>query len=472
MAKKYDYDLFVIGGGSGGIRAARWSAQLGAKVALCESDRLGGTCVIRGCIPKKFMVYGSEFSEHFKKAEAYGWQLKDEPQLNWSKFNKSRNNEIKRLEGIYSRLLKESQVDFISGEGSLKNAHTVQVKKKTYTARYILIAVGSEPRLLDIEGAKLSITSNEVFSLPKQPQSLLVIGSGYIGLEFASIFKNLGTDVQLMFRKNFILRGFDKDIRVALQEELSKRNIKMISGCFPEKMEKVEDQIHVTDNKGDIWKADMVLTAIGRQALTKSLNLEAAKVKTNPQGKIVVNKKLETSCNNIFAIGDCTNSPYELTPVATAEGMVLSEMLFSKDKEKKSLTYENIPSAVFTHPVVATVGLTEVEALDKGYDLEIYKSSFRPLKSTLTSEDEKTFMKLIVCKKTNKLLGCHMMGEHADEVIQGFAVAVKAKLTKKHLDQTIGIHPTSAEEFVTMRTPEKKSDLEDSPIDSNSEKSS
>ena len=454
-AHKYDYDLFVIGGGSGGIRAARWSAGLGAKVGLTESSRLGGTCVIRGCIPKKLMAYGAEFSDHFKRAGSYGWELNEEPRLNWESFNRSRNNEIKRLEGIYSNLLKNSRVNCISGKGVLKDAHSVEVKEKTYTSRFILIAVGGWPSPMAIPGGELAITSNEIFSLPKQPSSLLVVGAGYIGVEFASIFQGLGTKVQLMFRRDLILRGFDEDIRKTLQEELAKKHIQILSNRSPLKLEKKSNQIHITDDKGEVWKADTVLMATGRKAHVEDLNLKALGIKTTNQGTIQVNKQFETSCPGIFALGDCASTPYELTPVATTEGMVLSEFLFSKQSKRK-ITYKNIPTAVFTHPPVGTVGLTEEEALRQNYKVEVFENRFRPLKLTLTDEQEKTYMKLIVCKKTQKVLGCHIVGEGAAEILQGFAVAIKAGLTKQHFDQTIGIHPTSAEELVTLRTPRKE----------------
>ena len=450
--QKYDYDLFVIGGGSGGIRAARWSAGLGAKVGLCESHRLGGTCVIRGCIPKKLMAYGAEFSDHFKQARSYGWEL-GSPLLNWKSFNQSRNKEIKRLEGIYTNLLKNSGVDFFTGKGSLKEAHAVEVNGKIYTSRFILIAVGGWPSRLNIEGAELALTSNELFSLPEKPASLLVIGAGYIGVEFASIFQGLGTQVQLLFRKDFILRGFDQDIRKNLQEELEKKGVSILSGRSPVKLEKKNNRIDVTDDKGDTWSAEAVLMAAGRFAHTKDLNLKSLGIKTTTEGTIQINERFETSCPGVFALGDCADTPCQLTPVATAEGMALSESLFSK--KSKNISYENIPSAVFTHPPVGTVGLTEEQALKQNQELEIFETRFRPLKLTLTQEQEKTYMKLIVNKHTGKVLGCHIVGEGAPEILQGFAVALKAGLTKEHFDQTIGIHPTSAEELVTLRTPRK-----------------
>ena len=446
---KYDYDLFVIGGGSGGIRAARWSSQLGAKVALCEESRLGGTCVIRGCIPKKLMVYASSFQKEFEIAEEYGWAVPP-AQLDWEKMNSVRNREIDRLESLYGNILKNNKVEFLSGRGVLKDPHTVEVQGQLYTAKYILIAVGAWPNKLNVEGSQLCITSNEIFSLEKQPKSLLVVGAGYIGLEFASIFAGFKTEVSLMFRKDLILSGFDQDLRKHLQGELIKKGIKMFSGRNPVKIEKKEGVFYVTDDKGEVWSGDLVLMATGRRAKTDSLNLQALGLQTK-QSQIVVDDKFQTSCPGVFAIGDCTDQPYQLTPVALNEGIFVSEYLFS-GRRKSSFCYEAVPSAVFTQPPAGTVGLSEEQALRKGFQIKVYESRFRPLKLTLTKSMEKTYMKLIVCKKSDRLLGCHIVGEQAGEILQGFAVAVRNQLRKSDLDQTIGIHPSSAEELVTMRT--------------------
>ena len=446
---QYDYDLFVIGGGSGGIRAARWSAQLGAKVALCEESRLGGTCVIRGCIPKKLMVYASAFQKEFEIAKNYGWTVPP-AQLDWEKMNVVRNKEIDRLEAIYGNILKNNNVKFLSGRGVLKDSHTVEVQGKLYTARYILIAVGGWPYKLPIEGSHLSITSNEIFSLKQKPKSLLVLGAGYIGLEFASIFNGFGTEVSVMFRKDLILSGFDQDVRKHLQEELTRKGIKMLPKRNPVKIEQKGESFFVTENQGGVWSGDIVLMATGRKANTNSLNLESLGIQTE-KSQIVVDKKFQTNCENVFAIGDCTNQAYQLTPVALNEGIFISEYLFSKNR-KSNFNYEAVPSAVFTQPEVGTVGLSEEQALEKGFQVEVYESRFRPLKLTLTKSLEKTYMKLIVCKKSDQLLGCHLVGEQAGEILQGFAVAVRNKLKKSDLDQTMGIHPSSAEEFVTMRT--------------------
>ncbi|MCZ0933188.1 MAG: glutathione-disulfide reductase [Oligoflexia bacterium] len=446
---QYDYDLFVIGGGSGGIRSARWASQLGAKVALCEKDRLGGTCVIRGCIPKKLMVYGGSFKKNFELAKGYGWKL-NSMNLDWTQFNSVRNKEIARLESIYNNILTNNKVDCISGHGSLKDDHTVEVEGKSYTARYILIAVGGWPSKLAIEGAEHSITSNEIFNLEKQPQSLLVLGAGYIGLEFASIFNSLGTDVSLMFRKDLILSGFDKDVRKHLQNELSLQGIAMLSQRNPIAIEKQDQNFVVRDDKGEAWRGDLILMAIGRKANIKGLNLSGVGIKTQSD-QILVNDKFQTTSPSVYAVGDCIQQAYQLTPVALNQGMCVSEYLFNKTSYRK-FSYHSVPSAVFTQPETSAVGLSEEQAVKRGYEVKVYESAFRALKLTLTQSKEKTYMKWVVCKKTDELLGCHIVGENAGEILQGFAVAVKNRIKKSDLDQTIGIHPTSAEELVTMRT--------------------
>ena len=446
---RYDYDLFVIGGGSGGIRAARWSSHLGAKVALCEKDRMGGTCVIRGCIPKKLMVYVSSFNKSFKLAEDYGWKIPSK-HLDWKAFINAKDQEISRLESIYQNILKSNKVDFVHGHGKVEDSHTVEVNGKRYTARYILIAVGGQPFCLPIKGVEHSISSDEIFHLEKQPRSLLVIGAGYIGLEFAGIFQTLGSDVSVMFRKNWILSGFDQDIRKHLQKELSRQGLKMLSGRSPIEIKKQEDSLTVKDDKGGFWKGDCVLMAVGRSANLEGLNLSSAGIQTK-KGYIVVDENFQTSCPSIYAVGDCIANGYRLTPVALNSGLFLSEFLFGGGK--KVFEFQNIPSAVFTQPETASVGLSEEEAVRQGYQVEVYESRFRTLKLTLTRSQEKSYMKWVVCKKTDILLGCHIIAENAGEILQGFATAVKNKLTKAQLDQTVGIHPTSAEELVTMRTP-------------------
>ena len=445
---KYDYDFFVIGGGSGGIRAARWSRLLGAKkVALCEKDRLGGTCVIRGCVPKKLMVIGSEFKTNFELAKAYGWEAGD-ISLNWEKFNSGRSKEIKRLEGIYSNILKNNEVDFYKGEGKITGPNQVEVEGKSYTAKHILIAVGGKPSPLNIKGAELALSSNDMFSLKKKPNSFLVLGAGYIGLEFACIFNSLGSQTSVFFRKERILSGFDKDVAEHLQEEMKKSGINMLNKRLPVSISKKGNNLVVKDDKGEEHEAEVVLMATGRKPDIEALNLKEVGVKTE-DSQILVNKKFQTSIPSIYAVGDCLKRPYDLTPVALNEGMFVSELLFGK--KAKDFSYESIPSVVFTQPELGQVGLTEEEARKK-YKIKVFESSFRALKYTLTEKQSKTYMKLIVCKKTDVVLGCHIVGDYAAEMLQGFAVAIRNKLKKSEWDKCFGIHPSSAEELVTMRS--------------------
>ena len=519
---KYDYDLFVIGGGSGGIRAARRAAARGAKTALCEADRMGGTCVIRGCIPKKLMVYGASFPEAFKLAESYGYETapvltvsvptapvaKAPFKLNWRKFNETRAKEIQRLEALYQKLLDESGVRRIKGFGRLKGPHTAEAGGQIFTSRCILIATGGKPSPLPVPGADLTVSSNDMFSLPKPPQSLLVIGAGYIALEFASIFRGLGAKVRVLFRRDYVLRGFDRDIRKALQEELIKKGVGLAPQTLPVKIERAESGLRAHDNRGGVWEGDLILMATGRKANTEGLDLKAAGVQTNEKGEILVNENFETACPGVFAIGDAAATPYQLTPVALREAVVLTENLFGPggkgfgggkpgkgelgagglggDKpdggvsgegedgsaakpratapsaqaaaspaRASGMSYENIPSAVFTDPPVGSVGLSEGEALKRNLKVTVYESRFRPLKLSLSKKNSKTYMKLVVEKESRRVLGCHIVGEGADEMLQGFAVAVRAGLSKEDFDQTVGIHPTSAEELVTMREARK-----------------
>ena len=446
---QYDFDLLTIGGGSGGVRASRWAKSLGATVAICEESRYGGTCVIRGCIPKKLMLEGAKLREHIQYFSSYGWSL-GPAKLQWATQKKSRDKELKRLENIYENLLSKKGVQVLKGRGKIIAPHTVEVNGQKYTARFILIAVGGAPSTLKIPGHNLAITSDAVFELEKQPHSLLIMGSGYIGVEFASIFNSFGTKVSLVFRRDKILRGFDKEIRSFLQEEMVKSGIEIIPHTVIEGIEQKGEQLQVTLNQSPHTKTvDQVLLATGRRPQTKNLGLESVGVKTNARGEIEVNAYFESSSSGIYAIGDVANTPYQLTPVATAEGMILAEHLFAGSKKKMS--YDFIPTAVFSQPPLATVGLTEEQALEQTDKLQIYTSRFRPLKYTVTSIDKKTFMKMIVDQKTERVLGVHIAGEEAPEILQGMAVALKMGAKKSDFDNTLGLHPTSAEELVTMR---------------------
>ena len=450
---QYDFDLLTIGGGSGGVRASRWSAGLKARVAICEENRYGGTCVLRGCIPKKLMLEGAKLREHIQYFSSYGWST-EAPKLNWLTQKHLRDKELARLENIYENLLSKKGVQVLKGRGKIVAPHTVEVAGQQYRARFILIATGGTPSVLKIPGHKWAMTSNEVFELTKQPSSLLIMGSGYIGVEFASIFNSFGTKVSLVFRRDKILRGFDKELRAFLQAEMLKNGIEMLPHTVIEKISKKGEQMEVTlksDKGRQIKTKDQVLLATGRKPNIENLGLESVGVKTNSQGEIEVNEYFESSVSGIYAIGDVANTPYQLTPVATEEAMFLAEHLFANSKKK--LNYDFIPTAVFSQPPLATVGLTEKQAMDKNYDTTIYTSKFRPLKYTVTSLDKKTFMKMIVDTQTKRVLGIHIAGEDAPEIMQGMALALKMGAKKSDFDKTIGLHPSSAEELVTMREP-------------------
>ena len=444
----YDFDLLTIGGGSGGVRASRWAGGLGAKVAICEESRYGGTCVLRGCIPKKLMLTASEWPAHVKYFSSYGWSLGDHS-LNWSAQKSARDKELSRLEGIYENLLSKKGVMVLKGRGKIVAPHTVEVNGKRYSARFILIAVGSQPFMPDLPGIKQALTSDDVFELTELPRSILIVGSGYIGVEFAGIFNGFGSKVSLVFRKDLPLRGFDNEVRAFLQEEMIKNGVEVISGNTPERITKKGEQFEVSLSGGEVKTVEKVLFATGRKPKLENLGLESLGVKVNQSGEIEVDEYFETSAKGVYALGDCANTPYQLTPVATSEGMLLAEHLFSQSK--KVMDYNMIPTAVFSCPPVAVVGLTEEQAREKHGSVNIYTSRFRPLKYTVTSIDKKTFMKMIVDKKTDKVLGAHIVGDDAPEMMQGVAVALKAGATKADFDKTVGIHPTSAEEFVTMR---------------------
>lgn len=446
---KFDFDLLVIGAGSGGVRASRMAAAQGVKVAVVEAAPLGGTCVNLGCIPKKLYSYASSFPGHFSSAKGYGWS-KVESHLNWNILKQNRAKEISRLNGVYGNLLKNSGVEHIAGWGALVDAHTVQVGERTYTAQYILVATGGIPMVPEVPGRELAITSNEIFDLPQFPKRLLIVGGGYIASEFASIFNGLGAHVIQLYRSEKILRGFDEDIRDFLSQEMVKHGVDLRVNSDVAKLEKTATGILVTLKDGTTEEVDQVLYATGRIPNTAGLNLGKVGVQVDARGRIVVDEHYTSTVPSIFALGDVVGR-LELTPVALGEAMVLVDYLFG-DK-KRQMSYENIPTAIFTTPNAATVGLTEEQARQQYKDIVIYRSEFKALKHTLTGKNERTMMKLVVDKASDKVLGVHMVGDDAGEIIQGFAVALKAGATKAVFDSTIGIHPTAAEEFVTMRTP-------------------
>lgn len=447
----FDYDLFVIGAGSGGVRAARFAASYGAKVAVAEERYLGGTCVNVGCVPKKLFVYASQFHEEFNLAKGFGWHLGDIG-FNWQTLVENKNKEIARLNGIYKKLLTNSGVTLCEGHAKIVNAHTVMVDGKSYTAKNILIAVGGWPQIPDIKGREHAITSNEAFYLKELPKRCTIVGGGYIAVEFASIFNGLGVETTLVYRGELFLRGFDDDVRNHLAEELTKKGIKLKFNTDIVQIDKQSNNTLVTTfNNSEVDETDLVFYATGRHPKLDNLGLENTKIVLNSKGFIDVDKYYETAEPGVFAIGDVVGQ-IQLTPVALAQGMAVARYLF-KPEDYRALDLTQVATAMFSLPNVATVGLTEQQAIEKGYDVQIFDESFRALKLTLTDCTEKTYMKLIVDKASDKVLGCHMVGEGAGELIQCLAIALKAGATKKVFDETIGVHPTAAEEFVTMRTP-------------------
>ena len=446
----FDYDLIVIGAGSGGVRAGRIAAGHGARVAVVEADRPGGTCVIRGCVPKKLLVYGSSFGSDVEDAAGFGWQI-EEAHHDWATLIAAKDAEINRLEGIYRMLLANAGADLIEGYGSITGPHHVSVGDKIYTAGKILLAVGGVPQLLDVPGmTEHAITSNEALDLPDRPQHIVIYGSGYIALEFAGIFAGFGSDVHLVYRGELPLRGFDEDVRSMIAPALEGRGITLHSGRTIAKIEAYDGQYQVTFDDGNTLLTDKVMAATGRRPNITGLGLEEAGVSINGKGAVIVDDRSCTSVPSIFAVGDVTDR-INLTPVAIGEGHAFADSEFGG--MPRTITHENIASAVFSQPPIASVGLSEVEAEKQYGGLTIYESQFRPMKNTLSGRQEQTYMKLVVSSDTDKIIGVHMMGPDAAEIMQGIAIAIKMGATKADFDAVIGIHPSAAEEFVTMRTP-------------------
>jgi glutathione reductase (NADPH) len=445
---QYDYDLFTIGAGSGGVRASRMSASYGARVAVAEERYLGGTCVNVGCIPKKLLVYAAHFGEDFEDAEGFGWTV-GERHIDWAKLIAHKDKEINRLNHVYRKLLEDSGVTIIDSRAEISDPHTVLVDGKKITAKYILVAVGGWPVVPKLPGSELAITSNEAFYLPTLPKKVIIVGGGYIGAEFAGIFHGLGVEVTLLYWGPLFLRGFDDDCRKTLAEEMKKKGVDVRFNADISKIEKMGASLRATLNGDATIDADQILYATGRRPNTGSLGLENARVQLKPDGSVVVDDYSKTGVDSIYAIGDCTNR-MQLTPVAIAEGRAVAETLFNNSPMKPN--YMNVPSVVFSQPNLGTVGLTETEARERYVGIDVYKTSFRPLKHTLSGRGERTMMKIVVDHATDRVLGCHMVGPDAGEIIQGLAVAMNCGATKAQFDATIGIHPTAAEEFVTMRT--------------------
>ncbi len=444
----FDFDLFVIGAGSGGVRTARMSASYGARVAIAEDRYMGGTCVNVGCVPKKLYSYAAHFRYDCSDSKGFGWQG-SLPAFDWNILRDNKTAEISRLNGIYDKLLDGSGVTLYNGRASLLDKHTVAIGDQKVTSERILIATGGWPFVPEFPGSELAVTSNEIFDLPSFPERILVVGGGYIALEFAGIFAGLGSDTTLSYRGDIPLKHFDKDLTEKLFLE-SQRHIKMLMNSNVQEIVKKDNELQVVFKEGNTISVDCVLYATGRKPNTENLGLENTRVSLAPSGAIAINDQFETTEPGIYALGDVVGR-IALTPVAIAEGMVLASNLFKNTN--KTMDYSNIATAVFSHPNVGTVGLSEEQARDKYGDIEVYESDFRHLKHTLSGNPERTYMKLIVDKATDKVVGMHMMGADAGEIIQGLAVAMQCGVTKAQLDSTIGIHPTAAEEFVTMRQP-------------------
>lgn len=460
----FDFDLFVIGGGSGGVRAARMAAQRGARVALAEmlgTDGLGGTCVNVGCIPKKLYSYAAHYAEAFEESHGYGWEG-EAPVFNWATLKANRAKEISRLNGIYGNLLTGSGVTVFDAFARIDGPQAVVLKlngeagEKRFTAKHILIATGGKPSVPEIDGREHVIDSNAIFDLEPFPQRLLVVGGGYIAGEFASIFNGLGAKVTQLYRGEQILRGFDDEIRHFVANEMTKAGVDLRLGADVASIAKTTDGLRVQLKGGGEVMADAVLYATGRVPTVAGLGLDAVGVAQGKGGEVIVNEHYQTNVPSIFAVGDVT-SRIQLTPVALGEAMVVVDQLFgpAAGKPPRSMAYDYIPTAVFTHPSIGTVGLSEADARQRYGDVAIFRSEFKALKHTLSGSTERTLMKLVVDTKSDRVVGLHMVGAEAGEIVQGFAVALKAGATKAVFDSTIGIHPTAAEEFVTMREPVK-----------------
>ncbi|MEG4235586.1 glutathione-disulfide reductase [Microcoleus sp. Pol11C3] len=445
----YDYDLFVIGAGSGGLASSKRAASYGAKVAIAENDLVGGTCVIRGCVPKKLMVYASTFSHLYEDAVGYGWSPV-ESSFDWEKLVTTVDTEVRRLSKLHISFLEKAGVELISGYAKFIDPHTVEVGDRKITAAKILIAVGGEAQRVPIPGIEHAITSREIFLLKEQPKRLAIWGGGYIGVEFACIMNGLGSQVTQIIRRDLILNYFDEEIRTNVQEGMTKHGINILTGRSIAQIEKTPEGLKLTlsGESAETLTVDALLCATGRQPNLEKLGLENAGVETD-KGAIAVTKDSRTSQPHIFAVGDCTNR-INLTPIAIAEGRAFADTEFGNNP--RSISHENVASAVFSQPEAATVGLTEEEAKVKFPEsIKCYTAKFRPMFHSLTGADEKTFVKLVVETNTDRVLGVHMVGKDAGEIIQGMAIAVNMGATKKDFDATIGIHPSTAEEFVTLR---------------------
>jgi glutathione reductase (NADPH) len=444
---QYDFDLFTIGAGSGGVAASRRAGSYGARVGICEDSRVGGTCVIRGCVPKKLLVYGSSFADAFADAAGYGWAV-GEVSFDWGKLIANKNKEIDRLEGIYRKLLKDAHCVLFETRGRVVDPHTIEVGGKRVTAANILVATGAWPELPAIPGIEHAITSNEALDLTSLPKRIVIVGGGYIAVEFAGIFAGVGAEVTEIIRADEILRGFDDDIRSNLAIEMKQRGIKIMPRQHVAEIKKNAAGFSLRLQSGEAIETDLVMYATGRNPKARNLGLEEVGVKLNKKGAVEVDEWSRTAVPNIYAIGDVTDR-LNLTPVAIAEGRAMAETLFNDNPMK--ISHENVATAVFTQPPVGTVGLSERAARERGYAVDIYRTRFRPMKHTLTGREERIMMKLVVDRASDRVLGCHMVGVDAPEIIQSLGVAITCGATKKQFDRTMAVHPTASEEFVTLR---------------------
>ncbi len=444
----FDYDLFVIGGGSGGVRAARMSAGFGARVGLAESDRLGGTCVIRGCVPKKLLVYAAHVREDLEDAAGYGWTI-DRAAFSWPRWVAAKDREIARLESVYRGMLEKAGVTIHAAPARLLDPHTIEVGAQRVTAKHILIATGGRPFVPSVPGRGLGFTSNEAFHLPELPRRIVILGGGYIAVEFAGIFNGLGCEVTLAYRGAELLRGFDDDVRLFLHGELEKKGIRIRLNAAPAAIEAAADGSRVVQfDAGEPLAADAVMFATGRVPNTAALDAAAAGIELARDGAVPVDAYSRTRVPHVFAIGDVTQR-IALTPVAIRDGAAVAQTLFAG--QPTPADHVDVPTAVFSQPPIGTVGLTQAQALQRYARIDVYRSEFRPLKHALSGRTERALVKLVVDTASQRVVGVHMVGADAPEIIQGIGVAVKAKLTKADFDTTAAVHPTAAEEFVTLR---------------------
>lgn len=447
-----ELDLFVIGAGSGGVRAARMAAQRGARVAVAEASAMGGTCVNLGCIPKKLYSYAAHYGEAFEESHGFGWSP-GEARFDWATLKANRAKEIARLNGVYEAVLEGAGVAIHRGRARVLDAHEVEVDGRRLRAKHILVATGGRPLMPEVPGAEHAVSSDQMFDLPRFPKRLVVVGGGYIACEMASIFRGLGATVSLLVRGSRLLRGFDDDVAAFVSTEMGKKGVDIRLGTHLQRIERSGDTLLATLHEGTVLEADTILYATGRVPNTKGLGLAEAGVTLGARGEVMVDAHHTSNVPSIHAIGDVTHR-VQLTPVALAEAMVLVDRLFGDGRRR--MDYDLIPTAVFTHPGIGTCGLTEAEARQRHGAVRTYQSEFRSLRHTLSGSTERTLMKLVVDDASDRVVGLHMVGADAGEIVQGFAVAMKAGATKAVFDSTIGIHPTAAEEFVTMREPVRR----------------